>query len=283
MDTPERMLIWLASGLCLVAAVLAMAVLHWSGHAPSRTPRVFDLGRSAHGLLATLAWLAMWMIGLFASALLLVLGAALTVQLTQGMNGLGAATTVSTGESKDAVSNAMSAVALVLTAMSLVLTLGATWLGKQLRLLEAERRKMADSLRSFEQWQVVEGLRQRVQAELIEAREAGSAWVIRNGSSGPILTERLANLGNWLERLSSPDRRVRRGGFDQLAQLFDGMHADPLLEPIRRYGDSCHELALSRVWSSGEVVHHAQHEALVRAGLWCRIFDPEEQRRSVSG
>ena len=275
-----------AAAATLTVLVLMLAVLHWFRSQPGLTPGNAAWRRGdAPGLLHTLGWLCTIALGLLTTAVLVVLAAALTWQVATGMLEFEGALTASAGaaprfgpEPKDAVSNAMTAVALVVTAVTLVLTLGTTWLGRQQRTLEIERAKLAKAMREVAQWKAFEDQRRRVHVLRLRATDAAKDWAIAEGASPDMLLSQVMTIANQLEVLSTDDREQRGRSFDVLAQFFDGEDSQSLLAPVRDYCEACHQLAITRAWNSGDIANPADLARFLKEGQWCRLFDEEEVR-----
>jgi hypothetical protein len=283
------LLLGAAAGLCMTALVVLFAVSHWLRCQPGLQPDGVWRRGDAVGLLHTLGWVSTIMLGVFTTAVLVVMAAALAWQVAIGSvtadnpvtRTTGSATSVPGPETKDAVSNAMTAVALVVTAVTLVLTVGTTWLGKQQRLLEIERGRLAEALRDAAQWQSLENQRLHAQTLLLQASEASREWLIEQGTGKEMMFNHALSIANHLGMLSAQDRIERGRSFDALAQYFDGTDASVLLEPLRKYCEACQLLAISRAWHLKEIRNPTEQDRLVKHGLWCLVLSEDEVRRRI--
>lgn len=175
----------------------------------------------------------------------------------------------------------MSAVALVVTAVTLVLTVGTTWLGKQQRMLEIERTKLAKALTDVDQWKALEERRRRVQVLRLHATEAAKSWAIAEGASPDMLLSQVLTIANHLEVLSTDDRDQRLRSFDTLAQFFDGEDKQGFLAPVHAYCEACHQLTIARAWHSGRITNPTELELFLHEGQWCLLFDEQEVQRRI--
>lgn len=175
-------------------------------------------------------------------------------------------------QTKDIVSNSMTAVSTAVAAVTLLLALGSAWFASKQRelqgLIDAQEDSMRDAKNELEKMRTqVENLVQRqqkhmiAQSELVLARDQLQEWVRLRATVG--VSETALDYGLRLEALLSTDVQLRRRAFGQLTQ-FIPLHHGAALSAIARFGEACHAL-------------HARYPTAPEVGVWCKLFAAEER------
>ena len=188
------------------------------------------------------------------------------------------AVAAATGDGKDAVANAMTAVSIVVAIVTLVLTVGTGWIATQQKALDDKLRSADEKLARLRERDQLDEQAARVASKSVAAKRAAMGWIQRQGTHPYLLALRSLETYNELDQLATDDLESRRRSFRILASLFDW---DESLAPIRDYSEECHLRARNLAWYQGKVTSRTEEAALERAGLACRIFDDQELRRML--
>jgi hypothetical protein len=165
---------------------------------------------------------------------------------------------------KDALANAMAAIGASVAVITLILTLGTTWLGDLMRKVDSKLALLEEKDRQAERVLVLGAALVRAQVEI-------GTWLSRSKTkdAAGLATE----WGRSLQALSTDDRDLR---FSAYFLLWEGLHKHGhQLPQVARYCSLCHEQAVHRLQRLP--VHEIQRR--VDEGLWCLLFDPMETVR----
>jgi hypothetical protein len=193
-----------------------------------------------------------------------------------------------TDNSKDAIANAMTAIGTVVAVVALILSVGTTWFAQLVQKLLEMQARLEDQRKEFEAQELtrqkareieLKRLRFGVEVEegLLLAKSALAEWIGKTGSeSGVALAQ---SWGLSLEMLKASERDIRFKAFSEL--LGPMVRYDPVLEPVRRYTELCHQQALQRLSTTEAGVPCLPQDvvAAVDDGIWCKFFDPIERAR----
>lgn len=168
---------------------------------------------------------------------------------------------------KDAISNTMTALGMVLAAITLLLTLGTAWHAKLLNEVEEAKRVLDASEQQSERNHIRS-------AALMSAKRELSTWLCHQ--PGVAYGDMLAQWSLALETLGADDRDLRFQAYHDLMSALR-FHAVELPE-IGRYCTLCHQHALTRLELEASRKRLSRHEVQLRIdqGLWCLLFDPVE-------
>ncbi len=161
----------------------------------------------------------------------------------------------------DSVPGTMTAIAIVIAVITLLLSLGTSWLMRELKRIDSSKIQLEKLESKFAE-------KSEVIADFWKAKLALHEWVEVNAKSA----DRLINynkLGIWLEMLMSEDESVRKKAFAQLIayfppeeEFYSVASGGAYLSTIKAYSESCHYL----------------HGGTNKRRTWCRIFSSEERR-----
>jgi hypothetical protein len=267
-----------------VAVTVALALAasagasHWRtrrGDAPARTPE--------RGQLRSGVWFATFLLGLILSLIVLHLAVTLTVRVWDNTMQPSSAAIRASGPdapadaSGDSVVNAMTAVGMVIALVTLVLSVGTSWLGTQQRELEAKLKAADEQMAGAERQRQLDAMRSHVLVCGMAAKRAALHWLQEQGTQ--LLALRFAEVSLDLDLLTVTDRDIRRKAFNALAALFDPDPWSKELGVIQAYTEECHRyLVADHALRSGDQGLLANGQ-LEREGVACRIFDPAEVDR----
>jgi len=189
----------------------------------------------------------------------------------RGLSSTGS-TTGSGGEPKDAVANAMTAVATAIAAVTLILSLGTTWFGQRLkeiselqakvdaklREVEGQRNKYAEE---FEKFKLASNQQMRARHLLLGAQLALREWIDEESRS-PDRYSLFIKLNNSLETLMASAAERRMEAFRILITHLPD-RTTKALSPIEEYSDVCH------------VLHGGTTSTI---GTWTRVFHAVERQ-----
>jgi hypothetical protein len=174
-------------------------------------------------------------------------------------------------DNSGAVANAMTAVGTAVAVLTLMLSLGTTWLAHLQRELgkAVQDAKDGEAMRRALDKQV-----SFVREKRFSAERAIYNW-IRDAVSKETLALWLHEQFTNLKQLSVDDYLLRKEAFGKLVNLFDPWSNE--LEPVREYTEACHQLQMMRIWYlNRDPGQWAEQE---RRGVACRVFDSAEVNR----
>lgn len=157
------------------------------------------------------------------------------------------------------ISSTMTAIAVVIAVITLLLSLGSSWLMRELTKVDRLKIKLKKLEIKFAQ-------KSEVMVDFWKARQALQEWIEANAESA----DRWATYNQlvvWLEMLMSEDESVRKKAFEELTKYFpteEDIYSVPsgvYLLPIKMYSENCHYL----------------HGGTNKSSTWCRIFSRKER------
>jgi hypothetical protein len=176
------------------------------------------------------------------------------------------------GQSSDGLSNAMGAVGLAVTVLTLLLSLGSLWLAQQHKRIEEEIRRVDSQLDRFKLYDELQSIHQAALSE----------WVTNSLPKGGTEALNLTfELAQHLEGLMLDDVGKRRQSFDKLRAWLSPIEDQPPDPDVLAYTENCHDLAVQRQIIRGNVKNFSDLRRFETQGVYCRIFNEADVRRHV--
>jgi hypothetical protein len=174
------------------------------------------------------------------------------------------------------VNNTMTAIALVVAVVTLILTVGTSWFANVNRQLDEKLLLVQNVLAKNRAREELELQQRELQLLLFAAKKGAFDWT-KTRVDEKHLALQLQEVFSRLELLVIDDLEGRKRSFNWLHNHFQPWTDN--LERVREYSEGCHRLALARAWYENESLPPSEQTRLEKAGLACRFFDRQEWKR----
>jgi hypothetical protein len=241
------------------------------------------LRRALQGSIGVLTVLLGLLVTLALAAMVVLLTAKLWHDVDPGLQRVAVKAAAAAGEPEsgtvDAVTNAMTAIGVSVAVVTLVLTVGTSWMGLRQRELDVKLLELDKKLARIATREELDRLRAKVGVSGIRAKHAAFRQIVRDQTAPGLLTVHFFEVSMELDQLAHPEHEVRRRAFSKLAQRLDPEPWSEEVAELAEYFEDCHQLARASFLAQQERLDLQALADWEARGVGCRLFDRLEVKR----